>query len=269
VSRRFIEESRKTMLEFKARKFSGKIFFALVIDGTYVSGQAVVTAVGVDTDGNKHFIGYFIGSSENTEVVKSLLDLLDEKEVSFTENILCDVDGSKSLERAITDKYGARVYIQRCKIHKLRNVYAKIPKKYYPEFKQRYDKIFTCELFDDAKSELASVSKWLSKISFSAKESLDEAGDKLITLQKIGMPGNLMRSFNTTNIIESAFSAPKSTLRRVKKWRLETDMLDRWISISLLYQEKKFRKVRGVNSLNTFIYKFTKMNFSVDLKNVA
>lgn len=269
VSRRFIEESRKSMEQFKARTFEGIQFFALIMDGTYVNSQAVVTAMGVDTNGNKHFIGYSIGSSENTEVVRTLLNTFEEKKVSFTENILCVLDGSKSLERAVTDKFGEKVFIQRCKIHKLRNIYSKIPKKYYTEFKNRYNKIFTCNKFEDAKKELESVTKWLSEISYSAKESLEEAGEKLITLQKIGMPGELMRSFNTTNLIESAFSAPKCSLRRVKKWNLESDMLDRWISISLLYQEKRFRKVKGVNSLNLFIHKFTKPNFTVDLKKIA
>lgn len=107
-------------------------------------------------------------------------------------------------------------------------------------FKLRYDRIFSCNKFEDARKELESVSKWLSEISHT--------------------PGELMKSFNTTNLIESAFSVPKSSLRRVKKWNLHSDMLDRWISISLLYQEKSFRKVKGVKSLNLFISKFSKFN---------
>jgi hypothetical protein len=55
----------------------------------------------------------------------------------------------------------------------------------------------------------------------------------------------------------------------VKKWKLDSDMLDRWISISLLYQEKKFRKAKGINSLNIFLYKFTKNQVNIDNKKAA
>lgn len=268
VSRRFMEESRKSMNHFRERKFAGMKFFAVFIDGTYVAGQAVITAIGVDTDGRKHFIGFCIGSSENVETVKDLFSLLDEKEISYTENILFVLDGSKALERGVLNRFGNRAFIQRCRIHKLRNIYSKLPDKYHDEFKERYNKIFSCNKYSDALKELESVTKWLSNISSSAKESLEEAGNKLITLQKIEMPGEMMRSFNTTNVIESAFSSPKSSLRRVKKWNLKNDMLGRWVSISLLYQEKKFRKIRGVDSLNLFIDKFIKIKNNLD-RNIA
>ena len=78
----------------------------------------------------------------------------------------------------------------------------------------------------------------------------------LLTLHRIGMPPELRKSFYTTNLIESAFSPVKERSRRVKKWNHRTDQVLRWSSTLLLYQETKFRKVRGVKHIQDFLMKF-------------
>jgi len=269
VSREFIKESRKSLEYFKNRDFKDKEFFALLVDGTRIGDQVVVVAMGVDISGSKNFIGFSEGSKENFEVVKSLLDTFDEKNILFTKNIICVLDGSKALEKAIKNKFGDRVFIQRCKIHKKRNILAKLKESYHADFNIKYNRIFECNNYKDAYDELQSLIHWLEEINYSASESLKEAGEKLLTLHKINMPPEIRKSFSTTNPIESGFTGPKGNLKRVKRWRLNSDMLNRWVSICLLYQEENFNKIRGVNKLNSFLYSFLNSKFNVDKNEIT
>ncbi|MCP5498658.1 MAG: transposase [Leptospiraceae bacterium] len=249
-------ESRKKLDEFKNRKFENHKFFAVFIDGTNVGGQSIVTALGVDIEGNKHFLGFSEGSTENYEITKELLVSFRERGLKFTDKVIFILDGSGSLKKAIKEQFGDSAVIQRCTNHKLWNLLAKLPEKHHEECKLRYRRIFSCNEYSDAKEEYLGFETWLSRISYSASNSLKEAEYDLLTIHKIRMPVEMRKTFLTTNTIESGFSGPKSLMKRVKKWNLGTDMISRWVSVNLLYQEKRFRKINGVNKINIFLADF-------------
>lgn len=268
VSRQFVNESREILEKFKNRDFSGKEFFSIIVDGTSIGEEMVVVAMGIDVSGSKHFLGFSTGSSENTETVKDVLSSLEGRGIKFTDRVLCITDGSKALRKALTGRFGDKADFQRCTNHKAWNIYAKLADKYHSEFTRRYRKALGCNSYEDAKEGLDSLEKWLDSVSFSAAESLRECSSEILTLHKIEMPAELRISFHTTNLIESAFSSPKSLMKRIKIWDSKTDMIPRWVAVNLVHMESKFRSVRGKKEINNFLFKYLKKDKTLDKKEV-
>ena len=139
VSRRSIESSRKLLEKLNTRQFDEKTFYAIVVDGIHVGKTAIIVALGVDTEGNKHFLGIFEGSTENAEAVRELFRSIKEREIKFTKRVVCVMDGSPALHRGVEDHFGKNVDIQRCLNHKLWNLQSKLPKRHYKECKMTYN----------------------------------------------------------------------------------------------------------------------------------
>lgn len=253
ASKKFIKESRKSLNEMNQRKFEGKEFFALFIDGVNFGGDMVVVALGVDKQGNKHFIGISQGSTENAEIVADLLGSIADRKIQFSHKVICVLDGSKALRKGVIDHFGERADIQRCLIHKIRNVEAKLEKKYHFDFKEKIHQAYSLNDYEECKASMNSIVNWLSKISLNASESLKEGMDDILTLHRIAMPSELRKSFYTTNVIDSAFAHPKFRVRRVKRWRKSNDMIKRWAGSHLLEQEKTFRKVNACTMIKEFL----------------
>lgn len=256
ASRQFISESREALNEMNLRRYPDTVFWALMVDGLHVCDEVLVVAMGVDVSGNKHFLGISQGSTENAEVVSGLLSSLAERKIQFTGKVLAVIDGGKALRRGLIDHFGERVSIQRCLIHKKRNVIARLAKQHHREFSGKLSRAYNCNDLATAEEEIDGVVKWLEGINYNAAESLKEGMEDLLTLHRLEMPPALRISFYTTNLIESAFANPRSGINRVKRWRKNSDMIKRWIGAHLLAQEKKFRKVKGYKEIGAFLKDF-------------
>jgi len=257
ASRQFVKKSRESLNTLNMRRFPDSIFWALLIDGIEFGGSVVIVAMGVDMAGNKHILGVSEGSTENHLVVVSLLENIQEREIEFSERILAVLDGSKALKKAVKGVFGKRVEIQRCFLHKRRNVESKLDKKDHFEFKRRMTRGFNSNSFEDADRSLKGTLNWLEKRNYSAARSLEEGYDELLTLHRLEMPLALRSSFYTTNLIESAFSNPRNHTNRVKRWRRNTDQVLRWSGSLLLSQEERFRRVNGFKDISGFIASFS------------
>jgi transposase-like protein len=209
-----------------------------------------VTAVGVDSQGRKHVLGFEPGSTENSGVCRSLISNLIERGVlEESGGMLFVVDGGKGLQKAITEVFGKRVEIQRCTVHKKRNVLDKLPKKEHEEFKQKFNAAYNKKTFKEAeKAFVALRTELILRRRSGAANSLTEGLQQILTLHKLGITGTLRRSLNTTNSIESVFSAARYYTRNVKRWQKEEQM-ERWIAAGLLEAEQKLRKVPGHTNL--------------------
>ena len=264
ASREFIEGSRAALNEINQRRFPDRVFWALLVDGLHVCGEALVVALGVDMQGNKYFLGISQGSTENADVVKALLASLGERGIRFTDRVLAVIDGAKALRRALLDHFGdSRVAIQRCFIHKKRNVAARLAKQHVPEAMVRISTSFNCNDYKTASAEMEKTVAWLETINHNAAESLSEGLPDLLTLHRIGMAPKLRKSFYTTNAIDSAFSAPRAGTNRVKRWRKDSDMIKRWFASHLLDQEKRFRRVNAPQEIPHFLEKFSSLRAEV------
>ncbi len=234
----------------------------LLIDGKYLYGECVVVAMGVDFQGKKHILGLVQGATENSTVVQHLLDELIERGLNTTQRMLIVLDGGKALRKAVRQTFGDSSPVQRCHLHKRRNVKELLPLEYQGSADQRIRTAYAMKNFDQAKAQLEKTVDWLEGINPSAAESLregleaagDQGGSSPLTLHRLGLPDELRKSFQGTNLIESALSVATDVAGRVKRWR-SGDMRLRWTAAGLLAAEKQFRRVRGYKLMPKLIAK--------------
>lgn len=256
VSREFVRKSRGALNELNGRRFADEEFWAILIDGTEFGGSTLIVALGVDRSGKKHILGVSEGSTENSELCTSLLRNLQDRDVRFADRVLAVIDGSKALKKALKNVFGDRIEIQRCLTHKRWNIEAKLNRKHHGELKRRLTQAFNENDYGPALESFHAVHTWLKEINHSAAASLEEGMESLLTLHRIEMPPALRRSFNTTNLIESAFAFAKERSRRVKRWQPQTDQVLRWAASQLLDQEERFRRVDGHKEIESFLSVF-------------
>lgn len=252
VSSAFQRASRKDLDALNGRSLSEWTFCAIYIDGTGFQDHTAVVAMGVEKDGGKRILGVVEGASENAEVVRGLLENLAERGLTTTGNVLFVLDGSKALRKAVEDVYGTRAVVQRCIVHKLKNVLSYLPPSRHAEARRRLSAAWNLVDHHEAVSELGKVQRWLASISESAAASLAEAFDETLTVHRLGITGALRKTLITTNPIESAFEIVKTNSRRVKRWN-GSSMVLRWVGTGLVKAENQFRRVKGHNAMPKLI----------------
>ena len=221
---------------------------ALLLDGIQVKGDCIVVALGVTVDGKKQVLGLWHGATENSTVVKGLLEDLIERGLDPGQPPLFVIDGSKALRKAIREVFGSDALVQRCRVHKQRNIVDYLPKEKKQQAIWRLRSAWDQSDPEKAREELKKTVNWLNKISPSAARSLEEALEETLTLQKLGINDLLLKSLSSTNLIESCFSRSREWCSRVKKWR-SPQMLLRWTAAGLLHAEKGFHRIRGYRHL--------------------
>lgn len=122
ISEHFIEASRTKLKERMERRLDKMRLCALLIDATAFQGQQLVVALGIGEDGRKTILGIRQGATENATVVGELLGDLFERGLDFTVARLHVLDGGKALTAAVKKYAGESAAIQRCQVHKRRNV---------------------------------------------------------------------------------------------------------------------------------------------------
>jgi putative transposase len=252
VSRRMIKATSRKVKELLERDLSNLDLAVLMIDGVRVSGQTVVVALGIDTQGVKHMLGLWQGSTENSQVAKSLLADLVSRGFKIDTPLLVVIDGSKALRKAIDDVLGVEVPVQRCTVHKKRNVLEELPKHYQSMVSRRMTRAYNLLSEDDARRELLSLVKELETINPSAARSLEEGLEETLTLHRLGVVDSLRKSLQSTNIIESAISVVRQAHRNVKQWK-DGKQIERWIGAGLLEAEKNFRRINGYGAMKQLV----------------
>jgi len=250
VSQRGIEEMTKQLEEFQHRSLAGVDILAVFIDGIGLGDMVYVAAVGIDSDGNRHVLGFEAGSTERSGVCRQLLSNLIERGIlSEDGGILFVVDGGKGLRKAIHEVFGKRARVQRCTIHKKRNVEQKLPDFLQKEFREKFNAAYSKQTYKDAEKAFVGLRDWLVlKRRTGAANSLLEGQQEILTLHRLGISGTLQRSLCTTNCIESVFSAARYYTRNVKRWQKEEQM-ERWLAAGLLEAEKRLRRLPGYTQL--------------------
>ena len=243
VSRQWKLATEKQLQEILERPVPQGIV-AILIDGKHFSESCVVTALGVTEQGTKHVLGIWHGSTENSTVVKALLADLVERGLDTEQPLLVVIDGGKALRKAVDEVFGGKALVQRCRIHKQRNVLEHLPKTVRSKYAWRLRAAWALEDWRVAKKELENIAHDLELVSPGAARSLREGLEETLSLQKLGINDVLLKSFSSTNLIESAYSQAEYYCGRVKRWR-NGNMVLRWSASSLLWSEKQFRKVRG------------------------
>lgn len=248
VSRGFVRASAAEVERLAERRFEEERFAVIFVDAQPYAGEMMVVALGITISGEKRLLGLRQGATENATVVTSLLEELRERGVRTDVPTLFVLDGAKALHAAVIRVWGKFAVIQRCQIHKRRNVEAHLPDKHHDELRQRLNAAYHETNATQARTLLAATVKWLRRISPAAAASLEEGLEETLTVVRLGVPELLRKTLSTTNPIESAFSVAESVTRRVKRWR-DGDMRQRWCVAGLLDAESRFNRIKGYKHL--------------------
>jgi transposase-like protein len=244
VSEHFIEASRAKLQEMMERRLDKTRLCALLIDATPFAGQQLVVAMGISQDGRKMILGLRQGATENATVVGELLGDLVNRGLNFSEPRLYIVDGGKALTTAVKKHAGESAAIQRCQVHKRRNVLDHLTDEQKPVVAQRMNAAYALEDHAAAKQALNTLHRELMDLNPSAARSLAEGMEETLTVHRLHVPMQLRKTLASTNVIESAFSIVEQVCKNVKRWH-GGDQRERWVGSGLLVAQKQFRKVTG------------------------
>jgi transposase-like protein len=252
VSERFIEASRTKLKDMMERRLDKKRICALLIDATPFAGQQMVAALGIGEDGRKTILGIRQGATENATVVGELLSDLLERGLDFTESRLYVLDGGKALTCAVKRHGGESAPIQRCQVHKRRNVLDHLTDEQKPAVAKKLNAAYALEGYEAAKQALNLLHRELLDLNPSAARSLGEGMEETLTVHRLHLPMQLRKTLASTNVIESAFSIVEQVCKNVKRWH-GSDQRERWVGSGLLVAEKQFRRVQGHKQIPALI----------------
>jgi transposase-like protein len=248
ISRKFIEESSKELEAYENRDLSGYDFTALLIDGKYLSREQIVIAMGITITGDKLLLGFIQTTTENSRAVKGLLKNLLDRNFKFEEGLLCILDGSKGLSKAVKETFGKYCLIQRCTWHKRENVVSYLNEKDGEYYRFRLQSAYREPTYQEAKSKLMAILNELEKKNRSAANSLREGMEETLTIHRLGLAVELGKSLTTTNSIENVNSKLARYLRKIKHWK-SPDMMARWIAMGLIEVESRLRRIDNYKKL--------------------
>ena len=248
VSRRFVALSRKKMKAWLASDLSELDLLVIQIDGLHVGDHVLVAAIGVDGNGDKHVLAVVEGATENTVVVQALLDNLLARGLDPTLPRLFIVDGAKALSKAIRNTFGVAAAIQRCQVHKGRNIIERLPLHLHASVKKALRQAWDQDDADKAERLLRNLARRLEHEEPGVSGSILEGLEEILTVIRLGLPHELRRSLACTNIIENALGTVRQVTRNVKRWR-NAEMALRWTAAGLLEAQKTFRGLKAYRQL--------------------
>jgi len=252
ISEHFIEASREKLQSMMERRLDKTRLCALLIDATPFEGQQMVAALGIAQDGRKMILGLRQGATENATVVGELLGDLVTRGLDFSEPRLYVLDGGKALTAAVKKHAGESAAIQRCQVHKRRNVLDHLTDEQKPAVAKRLHAAYALEDHAAAMQALNALHRELMDINPSAARSLGEGMEETLTVHRLRVPMQLRKTLASTNVIESAFSIVEQVCKNVKRWH-DGDQRERWVGSGLLVAQKQFRKVTGHKQIPALI----------------
>src|SRR5580692_3305137 len=252
VSEHYIESSRAKLKELMERRLNKMKLCALLVDATPFEGQQMVAALGICYDGTKTILGIRQGATENATVVGELLGDLMSRGLDFTEPRLYILDGGKALTAAVKKHAGDSAAIQRCQVHKRRNVLDHLTDEQKPAVAKKLHAAYALEDHAAAKQALNALHRELMDLNPSAARSLGEGMEETLTVHRLHVPMQLRKTLASTNVIESAFSIVEQVCKNVKRWH-GGDQRERWVGSGLLVAQKQFRRITGYKQIPTLL----------------
>lgn len=244
VSRRFVARTTAQLAAWQSAPLDGLDLVALLIDGVHLGDHCLIVALGIAADGQKHALGLWDGSTENATVCQGLLANLQSRGLRTDRSLLVILDGSKALRKAVRATFGDAALVQRCQVHKMRNIL-----EYLSDRDRSWAQAILRRAYQATDPKLAQrllldLARRLEAEYPSAAESVREGLDETLTVLTLKLSPRLRRSLATTNAAESLLSRTRHVKRNVKRWRSGQMML-RWVAAGILEAVKGFRRVKG------------------------
>lgn len=249
ASRRFVALTAERMAAWMASDLSALDLLAIQIDGIHIEEDLILlAAVGIDAGGDKHPLGLIEGATENAAVVQALLDNLIERGLDPKVCRLFIIDGAKALTKAIRKTFGRHTPIQRCQIHKARNIVERLPKSLHASTRRALRQAWELDDADKAERLIRNLARRLERDAPGVANSILEGLDEILTVLRLGLPLQLRRSLACTNIIENMNGTIRQVCRNVKRWR-DASMALRWTAAGMMEAAKGFRRLKAHKQL--------------------
>ena len=250
VSRLWQSVGHKFVDQLRGESLADQDWVAVMLDGIRLSkDELAIVAIGITAEGHKHVLDFDLGSTENAEVCRDLMRRLMARGFHCDRRLLAILDGSDALRSVIKEFFPDSV-IQRCLVHKERNIRSKLSKRHWSELARLFKRLREVQGKEAAEEVVRELGTFLRKpLNAEALKSLHEAGDDLIALHSLNVPNTLHRNLLSTNAIENSFRNTRRKLGRVTRFRAETDQATRWLAFALTEVEKGFRRISGYKDL--------------------
>jgi putative transposase len=248
LSRRFKRASARKLAALQERDLSDYDLVALFLDGKTFGEDEMLIGLGITLEGQKVVLGFVQTATENEKVCAAFLRSLLDRGLRIEQGLLCVIDGSKGLRKAVDTVLGAKVAVQRCQWHKRENVVGYLPSSKQATFRRKLQAAYDRPDYGQAKTALKTVREELGLLNRSAVASLDEGLEETLTLHRLGLAKQLGRSFRTTNCIENVNALLGQRTDKVDHWR-NSDQKHRWLAAALLDIEPRLRRVCGCKHL--------------------
>ena len=272
VSRRFVARTRAQLEAWQSTSLETLDLVGLLLDGVHVGEHCLIVALGIAADGEKHALGLWEGSTENATLCQSLLANLQSRGLRTDRSLLVLLDGSKALRKAVRDTFGDAALVQRCQVHKLRNVLDHLPERQRPWVKAILQRAYRCTEVAPAKRLLLDLVRRLETDHPSAAASVKEGLEETLTVLGFPLSDALRRSLVTTNAAESLISRTRHVTRNVTRWRTG-QMIVRWVAAGVLEAVKGFRRLKGYKAMPQLVAALRardqQIGLVTDVENVA
>lgn len=252
ISRRFVAATKEKLTELLSTDLSCHDAAVLMIDGIVFHECCCVLALLITADGTKIPVGVWEGDTENTTVVKHLLADLVARGLRFEQGLLVVIDGAKALAAGVKRVFGKHAVVQRCVLHKRRDVSDHLA----PELAKRVDRQLAGAFNDPDWARGSKIAKGLAtqleREYPSAAASLREGLDDMFTVRRLGASDRLARSLSSTNAIESMNSTVRLVSSGVKRWR-DPAMVRRWVATGMIEAQRSFRRIKGCKDMKPLV----------------
>jgi putative transposase len=249
ASRHLVARMTAKLRSFLSRRLDDLDLLVLMLDGLQIARHTVVVALGVLSDGRKVVLGLWQGSTENAALCTSLLQDLLERGLKVNGRVLCVIDGGRGLRRALSEVLGDLAVVQRCILHKKRNVLAHLPQSRHAHVARALSEAWNSDSAELARRRLKTLIQWLERNGEDgAAASLREGLEETLTVLKFDLPAALRGFLLTTNAIENLIGSVRRITRNVTRWR-SGDMIARWSALGMSNAEQHFRRIRGYRHL--------------------
>jgi transposase-like protein len=259
VSRRFVALSSGLLARWMSRPLDRLDIRVVMVDGIFLRDHCILITLGVASDGAKHVLGLREGSTENATVAKAMLSELIDRGLCAERSLLFVIDGGKGLRKAIGELFGAAAVVQRCQVHKRRNVVEHLPESMQPSVRRAMQQAYDTPDADLARRQLERLARSLERQHPGAAGSLREGLDEALTLQRLGITDSLYRTLRSTNAIENLNGSVMHFARNVRRWR-DASMMLRWIGTGLHEAQKQFRRLKGFRDMKRLVAALDRVN---------
>jgi len=248
VSRRFVKMTEAQVEEALTKPLDKVEWAAVMVDGISYAEHIIVVALGIDASGKKHLLGVREGSTENATLCKEMLSELVGRGLPADRSLLVVIDGGKGIRKAVTQVFGRYALVQRCQVHKTRNVVEQLPEGKRAQVRAALAQAYGAGTAESGLTQLKNLARTLKPMHPGAAASLEEGLEEMLTLNRLGIGGLLAKTLRSTNPIENLNGTLRHVSKRVKRWS-SGRMALRWAVAGALEAAGRFHRIKGFAQL--------------------